>query len=128
MRVLVDLHVLIWSVDDPGRLSPRVRRLLADGRNRQFVSMASIWELAMKMSIGKLRLERPFDVTIQDAIDIHRYELLDVRLAHTLRLATLPPIHRDPFDRMLVSQAIEERCTLVTRNREIQAYPVDHIW
>jgi PIN domain nuclease of toxin-antitoxin system len=128
VRLLVDSHVLIWSVQDRSQLSPRVARLLADGRNRQFVSMASIWELAMKASIGKLRFARPFDVTMQDAIDIHRYEMLEVKLGHALRLSQLPAIHRDPFDRMLVAQAIEERCTLVTKDRAIQAYPVEHLW
>lgn len=128
MRILVDSHVLIWSVEDRSQLSSRVARLLADGRNRQFVSMASIWELATKASIGRLRFARPFDVTIQDALDIHRYEVLQVTLPHTLRLARLPPLHGDPFDRMLVAQAIEERCTLITKDRAIQAYPVEHLW
>lgn len=128
MRLLVDSHAFLWSVEDRSQLSHRVARLLADGRNRQFVSMASIWELAMKASIGRLRFTRPFDVVIEDALTIHRYELLDVTLPHALRLAQLPALHGDPFDRMLVAQAIEERCTLVTRDVALHAYPVEHLW
>ncbi len=128
MRLLVDSHAFLWSVEDRGKLSPRVARLLGSGRNRQFVSIASIWELGMKVSTGRLRFTRPFDVVIRDAIEIHRYELLPLDLPHVVRLMSLPTLHGDPFDRMIVAQAIEERCTLVTRDRALQEYPVDHVW
>ena len=128
MRLLVDSHAVLWSVEDESKLPPRVARLLANGRNRQFVSIATIWELATKVSIGRLRLTRPFDVVMRDAVEIHGYELLEVSVEHALRVATLPPLHGDPFDRMLVAQAIEERCTLVTSDRALDSYPVETLW
>jgi PIN domain nuclease of toxin-antitoxin system len=128
VRLLIDSHAVLWSVEDESKLPSRIARLLANGRNRQFVSIATIWELATKVSLGRLRLTRPFDVVMRDAIEIHGYELLEVSMGHALRVATLPPLHGDPFDRMLVAQAIEERCTLVTSDRALDAYPVETLW
>jgi PIN domain nuclease of toxin-antitoxin system len=128
MRLLVDGHALLWCIEDTGRLSRRAARVLADGRNRQFVSVATIWELAVKASLGRLRLSRPFDVVMDDAIRIHRFEVMNVELRHALRVAELPRLHGDPFDRMLVAQAIEERCVLVSGDPAVREYPVEHLW
>jgi PIN domain nuclease of toxin-antitoxin system len=128
VKLLLDTHALIWAVEDPRSLSPVVRRRIEAGRNRVFVSMASLWEIAVKESTGKLRTMRPLDVFLEDALELHGFEQLGVQIDHAIRLAKLPPLHGDPFDRMLVAQAIEERCTLVTRDRALQAYPVEHLW
>lgn len=128
MRLLLDTHALLWAVEDPKRLSPVVRRRIENGRNRVFVSLASLWELAIKGAVGRLETSRPLDVIIEDALELHGFEQMDLRIDHALRIAKLPALHGDPFDRMIVAQAIEERCTLVTRDRTLQAYPVDHVW
>jgi PIN domain nuclease of toxin-antitoxin system len=93
-----------------------------------FVSLASLWELAIKGAVGRLETSRPLDVVIEDALELHGFEQMDLRIDHALRIAKLPALHGDPFDRMIAAQAIEERCTLVTRDRTLQAYPVDHVW
>jgi len=128
MRLLLDTHALLWAVEDPRQLSPLVRRRIETGRNRVFVSFASLWELAVKESEGRLRTSRPLDVVLEDAVDLHGFEQMDLEIRHAIRLAKLPVLHGDPFDRMLVAQAIEERCTLITKDRAIQAYPVEHLW
>ena len=128
MRLLLDTHALMWAVEDPRQLSPLVRRRIEAGRNRVFVSFASLWELAVKQSAGRLGTTRPLDVVLEDAVTLHGFEQMDLELRHAIRLASLPVLHGDPFDRMLVAQAIEERCTLITKDRAIQAYPVDHLW
>jgi len=128
VRLLLDTHALLWAVEDPKRLSPVVRRRIENGRNRVFVSLASLWELAIKGAVGRLETSRPLDVIIEDALELHGFEQMDLRIDHALRIAKLPALHGDPFDRMIVAQAIEERCTLVTRDRTLQAYPVDHVW
>lgn len=128
MRLLLDTHALLWAVDDPQLLSPTVRRRIENGRNRVFVSFASLWELAVKQSVGKVGTRRPLDLILEDAVQLHGFEEMDLALKHAIRVATLPLLHGDPFDRMLVAQAIEERCVLITKDRAIQAYPVEHVW
>jgi len=128
MRLLLDTHALVWATQDPKQLSPVVRRRIENGKNRVFVSLASFWELAVKESTGRLQFSRPLDVLFDDAVKLHGFEQIDVRVRHAARLVDLPRIHGDPFDRMLVAQAIDERCTLVTKDRRMHAYPVEHIW
>lgn len=128
MRLLLDTHALLWAVEDPRRLSPTARRRIEQGRNRVFVSLASLWELAVKSSAGRLETTRPLDVIFEDALELQGFEPLDVQVRHAIRLAKLPDLHHDLFDRMLVAQAIEERCTLVTHDRALQSYPVELLW
>jgi PIN domain nuclease of toxin-antitoxin system len=128
MKLLLDAHALLWAVEDPARLSPKVRRRIEPGATRVLVSIASIWELAIKESIGRLGTKRPLDVVLEDALVLHGFEQLDIDVRHALRVAKLPSLHGDPFDRMLVAQAIEERCTLVTSDRALDAYPVETLW
>jgi PIN domain nuclease of toxin-antitoxin system len=128
VRLLLDSHAFLWAVEDPRKLPPAVRRRIETGRTRVFVSLASLWELAVKESAGRLQTVRPLDVLLEDALSLHGFEQLGVEVRHALRLAKLPMLHGDPFDRMLVAQAIEERCTLVTRDTTLHAYPVEHLW
>lgn len=128
MRLLLDTHALLWAVEDPRQLSAVVRRRIEAGRTRVFVSLASLWELAIKRSAGRLQTTRPLDVILEDALSLHGFEQMGIDVRHALRLAQLPALHGDPFDRMLVAQAIEERCTLVTRDVALHAYPVEHLW
>lgn len=116
MRLLLDTHVLIWW-DEGARLSARARAAI-ETADQVYVSAVSGWEIAIKTALGKLRPSR----TVAEAAADSGFEELPLRLRHTEILASLPPLHRDPFDRMLVAQALAERLTIVTRDPAIAAY------
>ena len=114
-RFLLDTHIFIWWADEPARLSRRTRELLEAPENDLYLSIASAWEIAIKEAVGKLSL----GATVYYAVDKAGVELLPISLNHIERTKQLPLLHRDPFDRMLVAQAIEEAQTLVPRPKLI---------
>lgn len=124
MILLVDSHVLVWAALTPDRLSARARKLLEDGTTDKVVSVVSLWELAMKASAGKLELPAPPEL----AAEALGAAELAVTRPHLVRFRELPPLHGDPFDRMLVAQAIDEGLVLLTSDRNVQRYPVSWIW
>lgn len=123
MTLLLDTHAVLWWQSDDRRLPKAARSAIATA-DVVWVSAASAWEVAIKQSLGRLRLTEPFAVTV--AAD--DFTELPIALAHADRLATLPPRHRDPFDRMLVAQAMVEKATLVSKDRELAAYGIDVLW
>lgn len=118
MNLLLDTHVLIWWLADPGRLSERARSAIGDGGNIVFVSAVSVWEMAIKSALGKLR--RPDDLEAQ--MKRERFEELPIRHAHAQAVGDLRLLHRDPFDRMLIAQARAESLTLVTDDAKVLGY------
>lgn len=128
MRLLLDTHAFLWEVEGDRRLPRRVRGVIEDPTNRVCVSVVSVWEAGTKARLGRLSFTRPLATLVAEAVDRFDLVVLDIDLRHALRVAQLPPLHGDPFDRMLVAQAIEERLTLVTRDPALHAYPVDHLW
>jgi PIN domain nuclease of toxin-antitoxin system len=120
MRFLVDTHALLWALGEPGTLSREARDALADPSNLIVVSSASLWECAVKASIGKLDLPEDFFDSIPEA----GYEVMPIRIPHLNVYRTLPMHHRDPFDRMLVAQARAEALTLISRDPNIAKYDV----
>lgn len=120
MRLLLDTHVLLWSLTEPRKLSGRTRAALEDTANEVFVSAVSGWEIAVKRTLGKL--EAPDD--LEAGIVRHGFLLLNLTFAHAAHAAALPPHHGDPFDRMLVAQAQIERLILVTSDARIALYRV----
>ena len=122
--VLLDTHALLWSVGDTDRLSPAVREVLEADDVLAYVSAASIWEIAIKRAVGKLRA--PDDLLEQ--IAAARFDELAITSAQAIRAGALPLHHGDPFDRMLVAQAQSERLTLVTNDERILAYDVPVLW
>jgi len=118
MRCLVDTHALLWALGEPSALSSTAREALADPANVVVVSSASLWECAIKASIGKLDLPEDFFGSIPEL----GYEVLPIRISHLNVYRTLPMHHRDPFDRMLVAQAKAEALTLISRDPEIAKY------
>ena len=108
MRALIDTHAFLWFAAGDTRLSISARRVIEDAETNVFLSIASAWEIAIKVGTGKLLLSTPFDKVIADLLDGNVIALLDITVDHTVRLTTLPFHHRDPFDRLLVAQAMAE--------------------
>jgi PIN domain nuclease of toxin-antitoxin system len=120
MRLLLDSHILLWWDSDLNRLSEAQREAIGDPGNEVFVSAVTAWELGIKQATGKLSLH---DSIPSIAIRLSFFEL-PVTMQHGVEAATLPPLHRDPFDRMLVAQAKVEGMVLVTSDRRLSGYPI----
>lgn len=124
MKVLLDTHCWLWSLAEPARLSPEVRRLLSARRNTVFLSAASAWEIAIKCALGKLTLPEPVQSFVPSRMAAQGLTPLPISHSHALRVGTLPAIHRDPFDRILVAQALVEKLPLVTSDPMLARYPI----
>jgi PIN domain nuclease of toxin-antitoxin system len=123
MKLLLDTHVILWWQRDDRRLNAAARRAIAEA-DLVWVSAASGWEAAIKSAIGRLRLDEPFRALV--AAD--DFTELPLTLAHTECLQSLPVHHTDPFDRILVAQALVERATIVTHDRALERYGADLLW
>ena len=124
MQLLLDSHTLLWALDDAYKqLEPDVLHMINEPDNLVYVSLASLWELGIKVSIGKLKLPADFFESLPEL----GYEILTITLPHIKTYMRLPLHHRDPFDRILVAQAISEKLTLVTRDPNIFQYNVDTV-
>jgi PIN domain nuclease of toxin-antitoxin system len=118
LRLLLDTHVMLWAISDPGRLSAQARDAIASEENEVFVSVVSPWEIAIEKS--RNRIETPDD--LEQGLESSRFKLLPVLLRHTQAIESMPHHHRDPFDRMLVAQAVVDGLTLVTADRKLTRY------
>jgi len=128
VRVLLDTHVFLWWNEDSPELSKKAIRILADPANILLLSVASAWEIAIKAQSGKLRLPEDAAKYMRTRTAHYGMEILPIQLAHALALASLPLLHRDPFDRILIAQSQEERLPLLTSDPAIRSYPIDTIW
>ena len=128
MRVLLDTHVFLWWITDDPRLSSRARRVIADGRNELLFSAASGWEIAIKAQLGRISLPEDPERFIPEQLARNGIESLPISLSHALHVYTLPLLHRDPFDRLLVAQAQLEDLPIVTADPHIPQYAVHILW
>lgn len=128
MHVLLDSHCLIWALDDPARLSPAAAAILQDPINVLMLSAASVWELAIKFGKGRLPLSMPYRAWMDRAFADLGLILLPITLDHAEHQVRLPFHHRDPFDRLLASQALVENLALVSGDTLFDAYGVTRIW
>ena len=126
MKILLDKHTLLWALTDESKLSERVRKLLPTAS--AWLSVASIWEILIKTQSGRLPLPRPTGPFIMSRLIANGVQILPVTADHALRVESLPDHHRDPFDRMLIAQSLEEGLPLVTADRAFAQYPVELIW
>lgn len=124
MKVLIDTHVFIWWTSNPQKLSPYVYNLLLDVNTEAILSIASIWEMQIKLSLGKLTLASALPELVEDEVKRNQIELLPINLAHVYALSNLPNYHRDPFDRLLIAQAINEELALVSIDEKFDGYEV----
>ena len=121
MKLLLDTHILLWAAYTPDRLSAKAQAMIADTANSLYFSVASLWEVAIKASLGR----DDFRVDVAElrlGLVANDYAELAIESAHVLRVPTLPPIHADPFDRILVAQAMAEGFVLVSNDAKLKAY------
>jgi len=128
MRVLIDTHVFIWWTSDVKKLSSRVCDLLLDPSTEAILSMVSIWEMQIKLSLGKLQFRTALSELVDDEINRNRIELLPLSLSHIYALSNLPHHHRDPFDRILIAQSMDEDLQILSIDEKFDAYGVKHLW
>jgi PIN domain nuclease of toxin-antitoxin system len=128
MRLLLDTHAFLWFIMGSSSLSASARALIENVANERFLSVASLWEMAIKVSTGRLILSAPFDVLIPAQLSVNGVELLGIEVAHTAVVSTLPFHHRDPFDRLLIAQAIVEGMPLVSIDAAFDRYAVTRLW
>lgn len=127
MKVLLDTHTFLWAIADDGRLSRRAQQVYT-GPNDLWLSVASVWEILIKVRAGKLPLPEPAGTYIVKELAKNKIEVLPIKLDHVLRIESLPSHHRDPFDRILIAQSLEENLPLVTADPVFKRYPAKLIW
>ena len=128
MRLLLDTHTFLWFIAGDERLSGPAREAIADIKNEVLLSIASLWEIAIKLSLGKLELEGPFDALIPQLLADNAVKILPIELEHLFVLAELPFHHRDPFDRLIIAQGLAENIPILSADGAFREYPVRIIW
>ena len=121
MRLLIDTHVVLWGISEPRRISAPAAEAMASPRNQCFVSFASLWEIAIKIRKGRISIRDDLPELIRAN---QQLALLPIRVDHCWRVRQLPRLHGDPFDQLLIAQALSEEMTLVTHDRAMSAYGV----
>jgi PIN domain nuclease of toxin-antitoxin system len=127
-HLLLDTHVFLWALGAPERLSPKARELYLDADAKLLLSVASVWEIAIKASLGKLTLPEPVKTFIPTRLESQRIDLLPIRVGHAVAVSELPFHHRDPFDRLLAAQAMEERLQILSSDPIFLRYAVERVW
>lgn len=128
MNLLLDTHTFIWWDSEPAKLSDRVLSLCGDSSNIRILSIASIWEMQIKLQLGKLKFNKPLAEIISSQQQRNSLQILPITLNHVLTLESLPYHHKDPCDRLLVAQAIVEGAVLLSRDSIFSQYPVPLDW
>jgi PIN domain nuclease of toxin-antitoxin system len=128
VKYLIDTHTLLWIVTNDPKLSAKAKDLYLDSENEIFISMASIWELSIKSSLGKISLEQPLDEFVDEHVKGNDIRILKIELSHVLRIENLPFYHRDPFDRLIISQSIEDNIPIIGSDKTFDSYPIKRIW
>ncbi len=128
MRALLDTHTFLWWIADDPRLSRSVSKIISEGINEIYLSVASCWEMAIKAKLGKLEVPGDLERFIPEQMLTNAIESLPIRMSHALHVHKLPAHHRDPFDRLLIAQAQLENLPILTSDHQIARYSVEIIW
>ena len=128
MRVLLDTHAIVWWATGDRRLSRKARVTIADPNTEVFISIASAWEIQIKATLMKLTLNESVDALYRSLIIDQGFRMIGIELSDIDHLSMLPPHHRDPFDRMLIAQAVRGNFTLLTKDRIISSYGAPTLW
>lgn len=128
MRLMLDTHTFLWFIEGNLNLSDTAKNLIEDQRNQKFLSVASLWEMSIKVSIGKLQLKMAFTELVKQQVYGNAIELLTIKPEHLDELAKLPFHHRDPFDRLIIAQSLVESLPIITKDTVFKSYPVQILW
>jgi PIN domain nuclease of toxin-antitoxin system len=128
MKVLLDTNAFLWLITDEDRLSENARQTFLNTENSLFFSAASLWEICIKKSLGKISLKDGWFQTIKEEMAINTIQWLPIEMTHCAEVTELPFHHRDPFDRMLIAQAIVEEMKLLSRDSRLSDYAIELIW
>ena len=128
MRLLLDTHAFLWFVLNDSQLSTIAKDIIVDPNNDVEISPATYWEIAIKISIGKYALPESYDAFMERELAKNQFRILPIEPRHTAVLTTLSFHHRDPFDRLLIAQAISEKIPLLSGDETFDAYPVQRVW
>jgi PIN domain nuclease of toxin-antitoxin system len=128
MRVILDTQPFLWWITDAPELSNNARHVIAEESTQCWLSLASCWEMAIKISLGKLRLTTPLDRLVPEQLALNGMRLLNIEFRHVGKISTLPFHHRDPFDRLLVTQALTDDLTVISCDDIFSRYGVKRIW
>jgi PIN domain nuclease of toxin-antitoxin system len=128
MNLLLDTHAFLWFIANDPRLSSQAQSLIEAPANRRLLSMASLWEMAIKVSLGKLTLAQSFDQFIPRQLQLNQIEVLAIELPHVAAVAAMPFHHRDPFDRLLAAQCQIEGLPIVSADPVFDAYAIRRVW
>ena len=128
MNILLDSHTLIWFSQNSPQLSSSAIEILENRNNLLFLSLVSVWEIQIKVQLGKLNLDISLSEIVKDQTKINDVQILTMKLSHIWTLDTLPYYHKDPFDRLLISQAITENLIILGVDSVFDSYPVQKIW
>lgn len=128
MNVLLDTQAFLWLDSDQAKLSKRAKQVCSDTGNALWLSVASAWEMQIKIGLGKLRLQQPLAEIISTQRRVNGIQVLGIELPHALELANLPPHHKDPFDRLLIAQARCSDWDIISKDSEFARYQVRVIW
>ena len=128
MKCILDTHALLWILSDDKRLSKNAQTQFLDIKNTIYLSMASIWEISIKVSLNKLEIKSSLETLVEKHIIENDILLLNIKPEHVYPLAKLPFHHRDPFDRLIVSQAIYEKMPIISSDKDFDLYSIKRIW
>jgi len=128
MRILLDTHAFLWFILDDPQLGTKAKAMIEDPANDIEISPASYWELAIKISLRKYSLPKPYQQFIESQIAINEFHILHIEPKHTSLITTMPLHHKDPFDRLLVAQAIVEGIPIISVDEQLDPYGVRRLW
>lgn len=130
MTILLDTHTFLWFIDDSPKLSQTAKTLIENSENDRILSIASLWEMAIKLSLNKLELDTDddFETFISSQLRINDINILPIQLRHLQSLSQLPFYHRDPFDRIMIAQSQVEQIAFISADQQFDAYGIQQIW
>ncbi len=123
-KYLLDTHIFIWADKEPEKLSENIQKILTNPNNQLYFSMVALWEMQIKIQLGKLKVSASLKQIIENIKSDDFYQVLPIKDTHIIHLETLPAIHRDPFDRLMISQAMIEDMVLLSADSFVQEYPI----